>query len=82
MGDARVILSEKTSVCFLPKDGSRENSKRRFMTVDIKVKKSYMTLLFIVLGKRDRGRFTIEEIEKEIDVVFAGKEKESVINIA
>ena len=55
MGDTGVILSEKSSVSFLPEDGSRKGSKRRFMAVDIKVKESNVALIFIVLGERDGG---------------------------
>ena len=50
----RIIFSKKTSEGFLPKNGSREDSERRFMPVDVKVKESNVTLLFLFLGERDR----------------------------
>ena len=55
MGNAGVILGEKSSVSFLPEDGSRKGSERRFMAVDVKVKKSNVALFLIVLSERDRG---------------------------
>ena len=50
----RIIFSEKTSEGLLPKNGGGEDSERRFMPVDVKVKESDVPLLFLFLGKRDR----------------------------
>ena len=50
----RIIFSKKTSEGLLPKNGSGEDSERRFVPVDFKVKKSDVTLHFLFLGERDR----------------------------
>ena len=50
----RIIFSKKTSEGTLPKNGSGEDSERRFMPVDVKVKESDVTLLFLFLCERNR----------------------------
>ena len=52
--NTRIIFSKKTSEGFLPKNGSREDSERKFMSVDVKVKESDVTLLFLFLCERNR----------------------------
>ena len=55
----RVIFSEKTSEGFLPKNGGGEDSERRLVPVDVKVKECNVTLLFLFLSEGDGGGLII-----------------------
>ena len=61
MWDAGIIFGQKTSEGLLPKYGGRKDCKRRFMPVDVKVKESDVTMLFLFLGKRYGCGLVIKE---------------------
>ena len=61
MWDAGIIFGQKTSEGLLPKYGGRENCKWRFMSVDVKVKESNVTMIFLFLSERYWGGLVIKE---------------------
>ena len=61
MWDAGIIFGQKASEGLLSKYGGSKNCKWRFMPVDVKVKESDVTMLFLFLGKRYGCGLVIKE---------------------
>ena len=55
--------------------------REEFMSIDVQIKKSNVTIVFFFLSKGYRCGLAIEEMNKKINVVFNSKEHECVIYI-
>ena len=71
MRNARVEFGEQSCESLLPEDRGRESGQRGFMSIDVEIKKSNVSIVFFFLSEGYRSGLVVEEMEKKVNVVLA-----------